>query len=119
MSHDTCHILPFTCHMLYVKCLCWSLGHAEQLLLSCLCYAWDIWQGVKSALHKTANYKQDLLGKTTGDNIGTFVLKKIDGLLSWLRTWITWQIFKTQFQIRPVSDSLEQAEYEFGIPTGF
>ena len=36
MSHDTCHILPFTCHMLYVKCLCWSLGHAEQLLFSCL-----------------------------------------------------------------------------------
>ena len=21
----------------YVKCLCWSLGHAEQLLFSCLC----------------------------------------------------------------------------------
>ena len=37
MSHDTCHILPFTCHMIYFKCLCWSLGHAEQLLFSCLC----------------------------------------------------------------------------------
>ena len=24
-------------HMLHVKCLCWSLGHAEQLLFSCLC----------------------------------------------------------------------------------
>ena len=37
MSHITCHISPFTCHMLYVKCLCLSLGHAEQLLFSCLC----------------------------------------------------------------------------------
>ena len=27
----------FTYHMSYVKCLCWSLGHAEQLLFSCLC----------------------------------------------------------------------------------
>ena len=26
--------LCMTCH---VKCLCWSLGHAEQLLFSCLC----------------------------------------------------------------------------------
>ena len=26
-----------TCHMYYVKCLCWSLGHAIQLLFSCLC----------------------------------------------------------------------------------
>ena len=26
-----------TCHMSYVKCLCWSLGHAEQFLFSCLC----------------------------------------------------------------------------------
>ena len=25
------------CHMSYVKCLCWSLGHAEQFLFSCLC----------------------------------------------------------------------------------
>ena len=25
------------CHMSYVKCLCWSLGHAEQLLFSGLC----------------------------------------------------------------------------------
>ena len=24
------------CHMSYVKCLCWSLGHAEQLLFSCV-----------------------------------------------------------------------------------
>ena len=43
-----------TCHMSYVKCLCWSLGHAEQLLFSCLgskvtlysrklqCFFWDI-----------------------------------------------------------------------------
>ena len=37
MSHVTCHISPFTCHMLYVKCLCWSFGQAEQLLFSCLC----------------------------------------------------------------------------------
>ena len=37
MSQVTCHISPFTCHMLYVKCLCWSLRHAEQLLFSCLC----------------------------------------------------------------------------------
>ena len=36
MSHVTCHISPFTCHMLYVKCFCWSLGHAEQLLFSCV-----------------------------------------------------------------------------------
>ena len=26
----------FACHMSYVKCLCWSLGHAEQLLFSCV-----------------------------------------------------------------------------------
>ena len=38
MSHFGCHISPFTCHMLYVKCLCWSFGHAEQLLFSCLCW---------------------------------------------------------------------------------
>ena len=25
------------CHMSYVKCLCWSLGYAEQILFSCLC----------------------------------------------------------------------------------
>ena len=25
------------CHMSYVKCLCWFLGHAEQLLFWCLC----------------------------------------------------------------------------------
>ena len=27
------------CHVMlsYIKCLCWSLGHAEQLLFSCLC----------------------------------------------------------------------------------
>ena len=31
MSHVTCHISLFTSHILYMKCLCWSLGHAEQL----------------------------------------------------------------------------------------
>ena len=36
-NHVTCQISPFTCHMLYVKCWCWSFGHAEQLLFSCLC----------------------------------------------------------------------------------
>ena len=43
MSHVTCHNLHVTCHMShcachmsYVKCLCWSLGHAEQLLFSCV-----------------------------------------------------------------------------------
>ena len=35
------------CHMSHVKCLCWSLGHAEQLLFSCLCsnfavYGWKV-----------------------------------------------------------------------------
>ena len=25
----------FACHKSFVKCLCWSLGHAEQLLFSC------------------------------------------------------------------------------------
>ena len=29
-------MLHVTCHMSYVKCLCWSLGHAEQLLFSCV-----------------------------------------------------------------------------------
>ena len=33
------------CHMLYVKCFCWSLGHAKQLLFAYLCsnvtvYGW-------------------------------------------------------------------------------
>ena len=44
MSHVTCHILHVTCHMShcachmsYIKCLCWFLGHAEQLLFWCLC----------------------------------------------------------------------------------
>ena len=39
MSHVTfriCHMLHVTCCMSYVKCLCWSLGHAEQLLFSCV-----------------------------------------------------------------------------------
>ena len=31
-----CHMSHFTCHMSYIKCWCWSLGHAEQLLFSCL-----------------------------------------------------------------------------------
>ena len=35
-NYVTCHISPFTCHMLYVECLCWSFGHAEQLLFSWL-----------------------------------------------------------------------------------
>ena len=39
MSHVACHMLHVTCCMSYVKCLCWSLGHAEQLLFSCL---WDM-----------------------------------------------------------------------------
>jgi len=36
----SCHAVMLSCHALmlsYVKCLCWSLGHAEQLLFSCLC----------------------------------------------------------------------------------
>ena len=44
MSHVTCHILHVTCHMSncachmsYIKCLCWFLGHAEQLLF------WTCW----------------------------------------------------------------------------
>ena len=44
MSHVTCHILHVTCHMShcachmsYIKCLCWFLGHAEQLLFWSLC----------------------------------------------------------------------------------
>ena len=37
MSHFACHMSHCTCHMSYVKCLCWSLGHAEQLLFWCLC----------------------------------------------------------------------------------
>ena len=38
MSHVICHHMShFACHMSYVKCLCWFLGHAEQLLFWCLC----------------------------------------------------------------------------------
>ena len=38
MSHFACHMSQCACHMSYVKCLClcWFLGHAEQLLFSCL-----------------------------------------------------------------------------------
>ena len=32
-----CHMSHVTFHMSYVKCLFWSLGHAQQLLFSCLC----------------------------------------------------------------------------------
>ena len=32
MSHVTFRMS----HVIYVKCLCWSLGHAEQLLFSCV-----------------------------------------------------------------------------------
>ena len=35
-NYVTCCMSHCTCHMSYVKCLCWSLGHAEQLLFSCL-----------------------------------------------------------------------------------
>ena len=34
MSHVTCHFRMS--HVIYVKCLCWSLGHAELLLFSCV-----------------------------------------------------------------------------------
>ena len=37
MSHFACHMSHCACHMPYVKCLCWFLGHAEQLLFWCLC----------------------------------------------------------------------------------
>ena len=37
MSHVTCNMSHCACHMSYVKCLCWFLGHAEQLLFWCLC----------------------------------------------------------------------------------
>ena len=37
ISHVTCNMSHCACHMSYVKCLCWFLGHAEQLLFSCLC----------------------------------------------------------------------------------
>ena len=37
MSHVTGRMWHVTCHMSYVRCLCWSLGHAEQFLFSCLC----------------------------------------------------------------------------------
>ena len=39
MSHVTFRMSQCACHMSYVKCLClcWFLGHAEQLLFSCLC----------------------------------------------------------------------------------
>ena len=45
ISHFACHMSQCACHMSYVKCLCWSLGHAEQFLFSCLCsnvavYGW-------------------------------------------------------------------------------
>ena len=48
MSHVACHMSHVTCDMSHVKCLGWSLGHAEQLLFSCLCsnvavYGWN-WQ---------------------------------------------------------------------------
>ena len=36
MPHVACHMSHCACHLSYVKCLCWSLGHAEQLLFSCL-----------------------------------------------------------------------------------
>ena len=34
-----CHAVMSCCQVMlsYIKCLCWSLGHAEQLLFSCLC----------------------------------------------------------------------------------
>ena len=35
--HVTCHMSHCACHMSYIKCLCWSLGHAEQLLFWSLC----------------------------------------------------------------------------------
>ena len=35
MSHFACHMSPCACHMSF-KCLCVSLGHAEQLLFSCV-----------------------------------------------------------------------------------
>ena len=35
-NYVTCRMSHVTCHMLYVKCLCWSLGHAEQFLFSSL-----------------------------------------------------------------------------------
>ena len=34
ISHVRCHMSHCASH--YVKCLCWSLGHAEQLLFSCV-----------------------------------------------------------------------------------
>ena len=34
MSHSGCHIMHVTCHM--SNAYCWSLGHAEQLLFSCV-----------------------------------------------------------------------------------
>ena len=37
MSHVACNMSHCACHMSYVKCLCWFLGHAEQLLFWCLC----------------------------------------------------------------------------------
>ena len=37
IAHVTCNMSHCACHMSYVKCLCWSLGDAEQLLFSCLC----------------------------------------------------------------------------------
>ena len=47
MSHVACHMSHVTCDMSHVKCLGWSLGHAEQLLFSCLCsnvavYGWKL-----------------------------------------------------------------------------
>ena len=37
VCHAIYHMSHCACHMSYVKCLCWSLGHAEQRLFSCLC----------------------------------------------------------------------------------
>ena len=37
ISHFACHMSHCACHMSYIKCLCWFLGHAEQLLFWSLC----------------------------------------------------------------------------------
>ena len=37
ISHVRCHMSHCACHMPYMKCLCWFLRHAEQLLFWCLC----------------------------------------------------------------------------------
>ena len=56
MPHVACHMSHCACHLSYVKCLCWSLGHAEQILFSCLCskvgiYRWK-WQCVFLDSHR-------------------------------------------------------------------